>query len=131
MDLRSVLANELVRRRQLNHRYSLRAYARALGTHHSTLSRILDGRRRLTMRTIHRLAGRLSLSPAQRAEACITENAATILRLVGQPRFRPNVRWVAVTAGIPIDQVNIALHRLLSERRLVMASPGHWIARSP
>lgn len=34
MDLRATLTSELARRQRLNSRFSLRAFARALGTHH-------------------------------------------------------------------------------------------------
>jgi transcriptional regulator with XRE-family HTH domain len=128
MNLRSTLAAEFARRRRLNPRYSLRAFALALGTHHSTVSRILQGRRRLTERAIRQFAGPLGLTPKQLADVCLAENCSAIIRLVRQPRFRPDARWIAVMAGIPLDGVSIAIHRLLAERRLAMRSPTRWTA---
>ncbi len=130
MDFRSALQDEFQRRRRQNPRYSLRAFAHALGTHHRTLSQILRGRRRLTMRTIRRMGSRL-LPPSQVAEACIAENCSAILCLVRQHRFRPDARWIAVMAGIPLNSVSIALHRLLHEGRLSMRSTASWVPGRP
>src|SRR5687767_4852156 len=90
MDMRATLEAELNRRRQRNPRYSLRAFAQAMRTHHSTLSQILQSRRRLTPRSIQGFGARLGLTPAQIHEACVAENCAAIRRLVGDPRFRPD-----------------------------------------
>ena len=126
MDLSALLGDELRRRRQRNPRYSLRAFARTLGTHHSTLSRIMERRRRLTPRAIRALGARLGLTPAQIDDACVRENAGRILHLVADRRFRADTRWLAVMAGLPIDDVNRALHLLLYERRLTMRSTRTW-----
>ena len=126
MDLRDTLEAELRRRSARNPRYSLRAFARALRTHHSTLSQIMRSERRLTPRSIRRLGERLGLTPAQIRDACVEEHCASIRRIVGDSRFRPDARWIAVMTGIPVDDVNIALHWLLYRRELVMASPRTW-----
>jgi len=47
MSFPEVLASELARRRAKNRRYSLRAFARDLGLHHTSLSRILRGGQRV------------------------------------------------------------------------------------
>lgn len=127
MDLRAILKAELNRRRQRNPRYSLRAFARALSTHHSTLSSILQSRRRLTPRSIRQLGARLGLTPGEIHDACVTEHCAAIRRLVRDPRFRADSRWIAIMSGIPLDEVNIALHWLLFNRQLKMAAPNQWI----
>jgi hypothetical protein len=126
MDLCSLLDAELRRRRERNPRYSLRAFARRLGTHHSTLSRLLQRRRRLTPRAVRRLGERLGLSPMQIDDACLSENARSILGLVEDGRFRADSRWIATMTGIPLDDVNRALHWLLYERRLMMRSFTIW-----
>ena len=46
-----------------------------------------------------------------------------ILRLLRLPGFNPQSRWIAEQAGVPIDQVNIALQRLL-RLGLVAMRPG-------
>jgi transcriptional regulator with XRE-family HTH domain len=126
MDLRSTLREELQRRRSRNPRYSMRAFARALGTHHSTLSQILQQRRRLTARAIRALGARLGLSAAQIGDACVAENCAAIRRLVGDARFIPDSRWIATMTGIPLDDVNLALHWLLYRRQLTMRTRTTW-----
>ncbi|HWW62311.1 MAG TPA: helix-turn-helix domain-containing protein, partial [Thermoanaerobaculia bacterium] len=55
MSFREILQAEFDRRAARNARYSLRAFARSLGIAHTTLSRFLSGRRRLTSRAIRRI----------------------------------------------------------------------------
>ena len=131
MDLRALLGAELRRRRERNPRYSLRAFARTLGTHHSTLSQLLAHRRRLTPRAIRRLGGRAALAPPQLDAACVAENAAAVLRLLRDGRLRPDSRWIATRTGIPLDDVNVALQQLLAQRRLAMPTAHAWTEGAP
>jgi uncharacterized protein (TIGR02147 family) len=62
-DLRKHLQHELMRRCEDNARYSLRAFAKSLDIHHSTLSTILSGKRPLTGRATLELSKKLGLSP--------------------------------------------------------------------
>ena len=39
-----------------------------------------------------------------------------------EERFRPNSRWLATMTGVPVDEINRALHHLLYQRRLTMGS---------
>lgn len=126
MDMGALLAAELERRRQRNPRYSLRAFARSMGSHHSTLSRILRRRQSLTPRTAHTLGMQLGLGRRDVYEACFHENALRILALVGHPDFRPQSRWLAMMAGISLDDVNLVLQRLLQSRRLSMVDVATW-----
>ena len=126
MDMRSILQLEFNRRRARNPRYSLRAFANALGTHHSTLSQMMRARRRLTTRTIRRFGHRLGLSAPEIREACVAEHCAAIRRLVSDPRFCADSRWIAIMTGISLDDVNIALHWLLYRRELIMSAPQTW-----
>lgn len=65
---RDLLLDELRRRQARNVRYSLRAFARALDMDPSTLSKILRGKRALSMRKAFDLAMRLQL-PTDAANA--------------------------------------------------------------
>jgi len=130
VDLQQTLATEFSQRRRRNARYSLRAFARDLGTDHATLSQILRRRRALTSRTIRQLGGRLRLCAADIAEACVWQNTQTVLRLASSPAFRPNSRWIATRTGLPIDAVNVSLQRLLHQRHLVMAAADRWTVSS-
>lgn len=132
MDFRQTLEHEFGQRRARNPRYSLRAFARFLGTDHATLSQILRGRRPLSPQMVRRFGGRLGLSPALIHEACVEQNARAITRLARAPAFRPNSRWIASRTGIPLDAVNAALHRLLHHGELVMETVNRWtLTRTP
>jgi len=126
-----MLETELQRRRLRNPRYSLRAFALGLRIHHSTLSQILQSRRRLTPRSIRRLGARMGLTPQQIRDACLTEHRAAIRRLVNDSRFRADSRWLAIMTGIPLDDVNLALHSLLYRRELTMVGPDTWTPGEP
>ena len=126
MDLRALLEEEFRRRRERNPKYSLRAFARSMRSHHSTLSRILKRRRRLTAPMTRTLGRRLGLSSADIEEACVHESERTVLDLVDHPRFLPDSCWLAMAAGIPLDRVNIALQSLLRTGRLTMATRSRW-----
>jgi plasmid maintenance system antidote protein VapI len=128
MDLQTVIRAELERRRQRNARYSLRGLATSLRVHHSTLSRILDGRRTVTPDAIQRLGARLGLDHDEIRELHLAENRKTVLRAVGDPRFRADSRWLAMMTGIPVDDLNLALHSLLHEGKLTMSSATQWTA---
>ena len=62
-DFRQFLEDELARRSQSYPRYSLRAFARHLEVDSSFLSKILNGKRTVTMRTIRMFGERLNLTP--------------------------------------------------------------------
>src|SRR5688500_6790024 len=61
--LRLYLQSELVRRCKENPRYSLRAFARSLQMDFSTLSKILQGHRKLGPKATSRLDQKLGLRP--------------------------------------------------------------------
>ena len=126
VSFRQNLLAELARRRTRNPRYSLRAFARDLGTDHATLSQILRGRRNLSPRLIRQFGRRLQLKPDELVEACEQLNTEAILRLARRSTFRPNSRWIATRTGLRLDAVNCALHRLIHQGRLVMETTVRW-----
>jgi transcriptional regulator with XRE-family HTH domain len=121
VSFRGLLERELARRAARNRRYSLRAFARHLGVDHATLSQWLRGRRPITARTMTRLAPRLAASAGASPDVAI-------LFLTRVPGFRPDSRWIARTLGLSVDDVNIALHRLLRLGRLEMTRCA-WVAQ--
>jgi transcriptional regulator with XRE-family HTH domain len=127
VNFRQTLEAELGRRRAANARYSLRAFARYLGTDHATLSQILRGRRNLSPKMVRRLGARLGLGRSAITDACVRQEAAAILRLAHLKTFRPNSRWIATRTGIPLDGVNAALHRLIHDGALVMQAADRWV----
>ena len=129
MTFRVLLQTEFDRRRSANRRYSLRAFARSLSVDHSALSQILRGKRRVTVRSIRTLGPRLALDALAVAEHCAAENESAVLDAIGRPNFRADTRWLSTMSGIPIDQVNIALQRLLRKGAIVVQSRETWIRR--
>jgi transcriptional regulator with XRE-family HTH domain len=124
---RSVLQSEFDRRRCANPRYSLRAFARFLAVDHATLSQILRGKRRVTARNVKALGRRLKLTSPVIAEHCAIEHEGAVLAAVQRPGFHASSRWIATIAGIPLDEVNVTLQRLLRKRKLTMASRTEWM----
>ena len=123
---RAVLTAELERRRAANSRYSLRSFARDLSVHHSTLSQILRGKRRLTGRNVRAFGRRLRLPAPEIAELCALENESAVLSALDRPNFQADSRWVASMVGIPLDEVNITLQRLLRKRIVTMNTRSRW-----
>jgi len=124
---RTVLQAEYDRRLARNARYSLRAFARALSVNHSTLSQILRGKRRVTARNVRSIGSKLHLSAAAIAEHCAMEHESAVLATLTRPGFRADSRWVATIVGIPLDEVNVTLQRLLRKRIVRMSSPSSWV----
>ena len=124
---RILLQTELDRRRAANRRYSLRSFARALAVDHSTLSQMLRGKRRLTARNVRSLGSRLRLDAAAIAEHSAAENEAAVLAAFDRPGFRADSRWLSTRSGIPLDEVNIALQRLLRKRVVTMQTRERWV----
>jgi hypothetical protein len=124
--LRLVLQTELARRRAGNPRYSLRSFARDLSVDHSTLSQILRGRRRLTGRSVRAFGRRLRLQAPHIAELCALENESAVLSALERPNFQADSRWVASMVGIPLDEVNVTLQRLLRKRIVAMTARARW-----
>src|SRR3954451_4647140 len=123
---RVVLHRELVRRRAANRRYSLRSFARDLSVDHSTLSQILRGKRRLTGRNVRAFGRRLKLAHADIDELCALENESAVLSALDRPNFQADSRWVASMVGIPLDEVNVTLQRLLRKRIVTMTARAVW-----
>lgn len=153
-DLRALLAQTLARRCAGNEKYSLRAFARDLKIHHGTLSQILRGLRVLSPAMVKRLAPRLGLDATTTvryslaaANAAFTEPAAlrlarsitadawaalsewphlAILELTRLPEFRADSRFISRVLGTSVDEVNLALQRLLRLGLLEMRDSGAW-----
>ena len=135
------LTAEFETRRQTNPRYSLRAFAAFLGADHSTVSQVLKGTRRATVKqigawgkklgiaaeeiTVHLAAEHVPDSGTAERHAQLRHWTAEamalltgpehwqILRLSRAPGFRADCRWLAQRAGVGVDKINLALTRLL------------------
>jgi plasmid maintenance system antidote protein VapI len=131
VDLRSRLTTELTRRLERNPRYSLRAFARSLALHHTTVARLVNGTRRASAPLLHRIGRRLGLSDSELVSMQREEVAARVLEAAQLPDFRADCRWIAMKTGVELDDVNRALHLLIHERRLEMRSPSSWTVIQP
>lgn len=158
VSFRQFLQAELARRCARNKQYSLRAFAKFLQLDHSTLSQLLRGKRRLTERFIRRCGMRLGLDADAVEEFVRAEqHAATsddmalgevrrlasdtaslvadwehyaILEMVRLREFRPDSRWIARVLGLTVDEVNVALQRLLRLGLLTMDESDQWTDRT-
>jgi transcriptional regulator with XRE-family HTH domain len=146
-DFRARLRDELARRRLVNRRYSVRAFAEFLGVDHSTLAQILKHRRAVPPQRLADWCARLGVGAqeaalyaaaaqtddrddlARRVQRMhwLAEAGAVLarpahwrlLQLMREPDWRPDTRWAARRIGTGVDDVNDALSRLL---RLGMVS---------
>jgi len=151
---RDWLSQELEKRRLVNPRYSLRAFAALLGTDHSTVSQVLRGKRRVPVAVLRRWGKRLGLAAEEVAayvamehvpDALITKRQEElrhwtaealaimkdqthwqIVRISQMPGFRPDCRWIAKQLGVSVDDVNVSLSRLLRLRLLKIERPRQW-----
>ena len=127
MTFKEQLAIAFLRRRRVNASYSLRSFARSLRVDHATLSHLVNGRRRTTVRTVRAWGPKLGMSEIQIGNTCLRENELAILKALGRAKFRTDSRWLAVTLNIPLDDVNVALQSLLRQRLLRMSTNNKWL----
>lgn len=131
MDLRERLEQEFNRRLARNPRYSMRAFARSLSLHHTTVVRLLNGTRTASPTLLRDVGCRLGLSPEELRIAQQQADATRILAASQSPDFRADSRWIAMKTGIELDDVNRVLHLLIHERRLVMSATNAWTVATP
>jgi len=151
---RLFLQSELARRCARNTQYSLRAFALHLGVDHSTLSQWLRRRRPISARSIETLGPRLGLSPSAvqqyiehsarderppRDAFLLTGETVSliadwyhfaILELTRLDEFRCDSRWIARVLDISVDEVNLAIQRMIRLDLLDMESADRWVDRS-
>jgi transcriptional regulator with XRE-family HTH domain len=150
----SRIRSEFRARRARNSRYSLRAFATFLGTDHSTLSQVIRGKRPIPTASMRSWGKKLGIEreemlayiageqvPDARSAARqnqLTQWAAEAMSILAQPihwemvklcrnpEFRADSRYVASKLGVSVDEVNLALSRLLRLRLLKVNSEGEW-----
>jgi predicted enzyme related to lactoylglutathione lyase/plasmid maintenance system antidote protein VapI len=145
----AVLRAELTRRCARNDRYSLRAFARALGTDHATLSQLLRGKRQMTAENVTQLGQKLGLTPeaidafvrdaraAQSAPSSpsVALDAARIVQdplahallgLVSTEDFRSDTRFLAQMLDSTPDEVNLTVQLLVRFGMLQLTSDQGW-----
>jgi uncharacterized protein DUF4423 len=138
---RSRLQRGLEERRRINPRYSLRAFAVFLGGDHSTISQVLRGIRRASASQIRCWGKKLGMSSEEAAAFIAAEHLPDdsmaererhlrhwtaeamqivadqthweIIRMSRIPGFCLDCRSLAQQISVPVDDVNMALTRLL------------------
>ncbi len=151
---RDRLEQEFQTRRGKNAQYSLRAFAAFLGTDHSTLSQILKGIGPFLSCIFAAWARKLGIvneeaavyvavehipdaTASERnaqmlhwtaeAQSIVSESAHwEILRRLRAPGFRADSRWLAKEIGVEVDQINMAMSRLLRLGLLEVVSREKW-----
>jgi transcriptional regulator with XRE-family HTH domain len=151
---RERLMQEFAARRAVNTRYSLRAFANLLGADHATLSQILRGKRQVPVERIGSWARKLKLSPeetavyaavariadeqARAASEALRQWAAEMMALLGDAvhrellrlmrtkGFKSDSRSAAQAIGVGVDDVNIALSRMLRLGLMEVGADGVW-----
>jgi transcriptional regulator with XRE-family HTH domain len=127
-EFRLFLQEELVRRCKKNPRFSLRAFARTLDVEASALSKILNGKRSLTPRMLHRLSAQLGLGPdeVRRYEASLRPGRAALRPpLVKPAELRP---LAADEFAVSADWYHDAILELVAVAGFQPSGP--WIARA-
>jgi Domain of unknown function (DUF4423) len=150
---RTRLTEEFAARRQKNSRYSLRTFAAFLRTDHSSLSQVLRCLRGIPTTQIRAWGKKLGMTPEEiavhvagqhvpdgsvsrrqaqlrhwTAEAMAIVSNSTHWKIVQLSRskdFQPDCRWIAAHINTTVDEVNVALSRLL-RLRLMEMSNGRW-----
>jgi transcriptional regulator with XRE-family HTH domain len=158
MRFRARLEQELAERRAKNSRYSLRAFAAFLGADHSTLSQILRGTRPVPVGRIRAWGKKLEMPAEEIAVYIAAEHAPDpadagreeqlrhwtaealqivanrthfeIVRLARTTEFRADSRWIARQVGVAVDEVNLAVSRLMRLRLLEASAAGKWMERT-
>jgi uncharacterized protein (TIGR02147 family) len=125
-NVRLKLQSEFEERCKRNHRYSLRAFAKALGMPVTSLQGILNGTRPLTSKSAQKLALALDwqndLSDTQENYQQLTiDNFAVIsdwyhyaiLELLKVDGFKPEIQWIAKRLAVTPSEVRIAVERMI------------------
>jgi hypothetical protein len=130
MSIREHVQKEFARRRATNWRYSLRAFAQSMRVSHAVIRGVLGGRARVTAPTIRRIGIRLGLTEMEIAAACRRETEARLITAIRGAHVRPDMRYLAMSTGLPVDEVNRGVFDLLRSGRLLMRNAGEWAART-
>lgn len=141
-DFRLFLQSEFLRRVKSNPSYSLRAFSSASGIDHTTLSRIIRGKRKITKKMIQKIGNSLGLAPEQmeqflggsvnKSKGPVAESSEdykqltidafhvisdwyhfAIKDLMLTTTFKSEPRWIAKRLSISVSEVHIAIERML------------------
>jgi len=159
MKIVNKLNSEFERRKEINPRYSLRAYARSLSLDVSVLSRILANKTKMTSKVLFKISVPLSLTPEeyQIYESEILQHNKkrssdkhnmglhhlqveeikiiqdwyhyVILELTNLKDFEPSAEWISKRLSITELEAQLALERLVKLNLLIQNENGEFIAK--
>ena len=134
-----ILKNDFTARSRKNPRYSLRAYAKALGISHTVLSLVLAGKRPLSKKAIALISEKLALDPLQITRLMDSRGKATrlapaafrtidmeifkvisdwvhyaILTLIETSDFQSDTNWIADRLDISKMDARVCFERLIN-----------------
>lgn len=137
-DFKTYLQEELVLRCKRNPAYSLRSFAQAIGVSPSFLSKILNGKRRITDQTFQKIATNLNLKSSFLSRFKTGGNDFSdvdmkfrdlqleyfkmisdwyhyaLIELTHVKGFKNSAKWIASKLGITVHQAKAAIDRLMS-----------------
>jgi uncharacterized protein (TIGR02147 family) len=141
MNMRHLLQTELSRRCERNPKYSLRAFAKALGMSHATLSQVISGKRPVSRKSVRKISECLALGPERRALGVAPSEFEqigvdtfsiisdwyhyAILSLLETPSSSIDPRWIARRLGISLAEAAGAVDRL-KRLELIERRDGRW-----
>lgn len=139
------LRETLIGRCKKNESYSLRAFSRDLSIEASALSKIIRGERSISKNMFDRISSSLNLSPKERSEFLENDEADfkqinedyfrviadwyhfAILELTHLKSFQSDSKWISEKIGIPKQEVNNAVERLMRLKLLSKGKTGNWL----
>lgn len=151
-DFRLLLQQELIERCRKNPKYSLRAFAQALGIVPSALSDMMNGKRTITKASIEKLglALGMNLSEVQKYTQGVIQKSTqdyqqltmdtyaiiadwyhyAILELMKLKGFKKDLVWIARALNISKGEANAAFERLCRVGLIKVDKKGRWIDTS-
>lgn len=146
-EFHAFLKREYLSRCSRNKRYSVRAFAKALDSDPSTLSKILSGKRNLGLKSIEHFGKKLGLNSEQievfqRKTKIVDQEFKAIdldtfsviagwyhdaiLELISVKGFQPDIRFVAEALDISVEEAKAAVARLIRIGFLMIDQNGVW-----
>lgn len=125
------LQTEFTRRCRVNSRYSVRAFAKQLDINQSTLTQILNGKRKISKKFIDKVAEKVGstfhFQTNGQADldfkySVLSVDAFTvisdwyhyaILEFTAVKGFKSDAKWISKKLGITVSETNMAIDRLL------------------
>jgi uncharacterized protein (TIGR02147 family) len=153
MEYIRTLENELLKRKEINYRYSIRAFSKYLGIQSSTLSAVLKKNRHLSFKDAEAIALKLFNEPTEANKFIISYlkvrtqqtdehfvqsdhlffpiiaewEYGAVLSLMDTVDFTPHYQWITKRLGITIEKSREVVNHLKKVGLLLVDHNGQWI----